>query len=261
MGLAAACQVYLFSIISTPKDSKVSRSLKWKAPCQLCDSYSGGLFKVVCAEVRNKAAKPPDWAVHQTLCSGRNDVSMRPQCGQTMMIIITWWQQRMAAVMLCSICGHAPHLNITLLVITAVKHALLFVSSHYNNWGYGLEDFFLPWFQLSAVSFCCLEAGVTDEKSEAHCIPLLLPVHPSLGRAWSRVPGQISLQPPLPVINQSRCRQPRPRPEDGDGGWRMLRCHIQTRKRCLRIMLKKGMNYVLCTCTQYAVPLSWYLSI
>ena len=84
-----------------------------------------------------------------------------------------------------------------------------------------LEDFFLPWFQLSAVSFCCLEAGVTDEKSEAHCIPLLL-VHPSLGRAWSRVPGQISLQPPLPVINQSRCRQPRPRPEDGDGGWRML---------------------------------------
>ena len=60
MGLPAACQVYLFSIISTPKDSKVSRSLKWKAPCQLCDSYSGGLFKVVCAEVRNKAAKPPD---------------------------------------------------------------------------------------------------------------------------------------------------------------------------------------------------------
>ena len=60
MGLAAACQVYLFSIISTPKDSKASRSLKWKAPCQVCDSYSSGLFKVVCAEVRNKAAKPPD---------------------------------------------------------------------------------------------------------------------------------------------------------------------------------------------------------
>ena len=56
MGLAAACQVYLFSIISTPKDSKASRSLKWKAPCQVCDSYSSGLFKVVCVEVWSKTS-------------------------------------------------------------------------------------------------------------------------------------------------------------------------------------------------------------
>ena len=133
--------------------------------------------------------------------------------------------------MLRSICrpqhSHTPHLHITLLVITAVIHALVFVSSPLQQKIRNISmlgDFFLPWFQVSAVSFCCLEAGVTDEKGEAHCTPLLLLVllHPSLGRAWSRVPGQISLQPPLPVINQSRCRQPRPRPEDGDGGWRML---------------------------------------
>ena len=37
----------------------------------MCHSYSSGLFKVVCAQMRNKAAKPPDWAVLQTLCSGR----------------------------------------------------------------------------------------------------------------------------------------------------------------------------------------------
>ena len=125
--------------------------------------------------------------------------------------------------MLRSICR--PTLHISTLHYLSSQHLMVFVPSPLQQKIRNISmvgDFFLPWFQLSAVSNCCLEAGVTDEKSEAHCIPLLLLVHPSLGRAWSRVPGQISLQPPLPVINQSRCRQPRPRPEDGDGGWRML---------------------------------------
>ena len=119
--------------------------------------------------------------------------------------------------------SHGPHLHITLLVITAFAGICVFPTTTEDTEYLNDGRFLSPTFQLSAVSFCCLEAGVTDEKGEAHCIPLLLLLlHPSLGRAWSRVPGQISLQPPLPVINQSRCRQPRPRPEDGDGGWRML---------------------------------------
>ena len=129
MGLAAACQVYLFSIISTPKDSEVSNG---KHPVSCVTVIAADYLRLFVLRwgLRNKAAKPPDWAVLQTPCSARQ------WCVHAAPI---WADNDDNHYMVtaedgCShaplhLPSHGPHLHITLLVITAVIHALVFVSS------------------------------------------------------------------------------------------------------------------------------------